>query len=267
MSTLSWQDRLISAKATQPEHQATRLTVMPTAKSGRIRFAMLSENLNWHDWSYWCQKAAEGTFSFLLEAVASVLMTPVQFLKVIGAGRWYAVEKQQRQNAFLAAFLGVVLISVLLGASKFLWSASGITVFNWIQVVMTTAAGLLSWLLIAIIIAGLGFAFKGEFRLYKLLISTGFAPVPWLFLIPVQLLQWSIVDFMPGLAASMTIINLLLWVWTVTLFILGVKYSLDLTLGRVLILLGAPFILGIVAIAWIAGFFGTLVTLTQFSHF
>lgn len=225
------------------------LKVMASARTGAIRFSHLPEGLNWQAWTTWSTRAIENRNTLFVDVFYAMLTQPVQLLKLIGSGPWELTPPMIRKAFLIAATVSVVLVSFLVSVVKGLWAPPQ----SIESVLFGTFAGALSWGLAAGFASLLGFVFSGRLRLFNVLCTTGFAVLPWVLLVPSQLLQLTVGETLPTVNILLTLFNTFLALWTTWLFMLALKYSFGLSGVKTALLALLPLLC---AILYIASFLG-----------
>lgn len=173
------------------------------------------------------------------------------------------------------ALLTVLLISAMLSVSGVASSAMGNPdgSAGWVSSVVfsvvsgaffSAVGGAFSWLLVGFLFSTLTWVFTGQSRLKACLASTGWATAPWVLFPFAGALKAGLAGLL-GPVAGGVLGGLLgstlaagLWGWSVTLFVVALRFSLNLPPERLGVLLGLLFALAWLPLAWFIGFFTTL---------
>lgn len=118
-----------------------------------------------------------------------------------------------------------------------------------------TVLGVLMWAAMGLIIALLAYAFSGQARVKTFLCLSALATLPWLLAAPAALLKMGIGAL--GVAFS-ALLGLGIWLWTVLLFALAIHVTYRMSAERVMIVLVMPFVMLLVFLFWVGGFFSTI---------
>ncbi len=182
-----------------------------------------------------------------LNILYNILVSPSQEFRVVSIG---PVPK----NALLAYGTAIVLIVSGLGViySPFVSSTEGLL----FKILFAAITGLIFWLFTALVFSTTAYIFGMRGRPQTFLILTAYAVLPWIFL-PVVMLFKGILG-----AFGNTIVifgSLGIWLWSVILFLMALKYTYNLTLERVLLAGTIPILMTFIGISWLSGFFYNLV--------
>ena len=159
-------------------------------------------------------------------------------------------EDTPSNRMLVYALITVVLISGLGPLIYFVGHGGAINRLFY-EVPIQALFGLILWMASSIIISLLAFAFTGEPRIRLLLTLTAFATLPWIFEGPATLLQASAGTLGTVLGG---IGSLAVWLWSVVLFGFAVGCTYRLSAERTVIILFAPFMMGLIFISWFTGF-------------
>lgn len=120
-------------------------------------------------------------------------------------------------------------------------------------------SGLIKWVFFAAFVEALASIFKKGGQIKVFLTLSAFALLPWIFIGPVSLLKTG------GIFTSLIgiIFGLAIWLWTTVLTIFAAMKAYEISSGRILLLVSAPFIGGVIFFNWIIGFFSTLIQLLK----
>lgn len=95
--------------------------------------------------------------------------------------------------------------------------------------------------------------FTEENRFRPLLCLVSFSLIPWIFTAPLVLLKINI-----PLIITSTILELIIWIWSIVLLFLSVKQLYNLSTGKTWLFFAIPVIGSIVAANWVSQFFAIL---------
>lgn len=175
-----------------------------------------------------------------LENIYGILFTPDE-----------ALDKLKEQKPMSQAIVIVIVVSLLDLLLKF--DTHSINA-NLIRIFPEIFIGLVSWLIFVLFIELVVSIFKHEGQYKTLLVLTGYALIPWLFLAPIEILKSAtlIGNFFA------IIFGLIVWVWVITLMFKAVSKTYDISLNRVMLILLIPFIATVINFSWLYGFWKTL---------
>lgn len=181
-----------------------------------------------------------------LSIVYNVLFHPTQEFRVISMG---PVPK----DLLLAFATGIVLFVSGTGVvySPMVQSTQGLM----FKLVMSSLSGLLFWLFSTAVFASAAYVFCRRGRPQTLLILTGYATLPWIFLPVVMLFKGTF-----GAVGNTVAVfgSLGLWLWSAVLYLMAIKYTYDLTLDRILLAACLPLLMAFLGFSWVGGFFFNL---------
>src|SRR5262249_32774558 len=152
---------------------------------------------------------SSGTFAQLEESypdlLYAVLFHPIATFKTLAA------EHNLSNRMLLYALFSVILISALLPVIQLI-SMGGKPAILAFTIPLSVMIGTLIWVLMAVIIALLSYAFANQTRFRTFLILSGLATLPWLLMGPVSLLKYGLGPIGAVLCAGF---GLLIWLWSV----------------------------------------------------
>lgn len=187
--------------------------------------------------------------SLVLDAVYQTLFHPVSQFKRI------AIGPVSRDRLLLLSALVVLSVSAM-GITY----ATGATSFGWLLMrgVMSAVGGIILWLITGSIIATAAYVFGLRGRPVTLLILTGLAMLPWIFLPVFGLFKLS-GALVPPLSAVGILGALSLWIWSGFLFWMAVRYTYNLSLERLFLAIGLPLLMSFLLFLWVGQFFAKLI--------
>lgn len=156
----------------------------------------------------------------------------------------------------LQAFIILVLISIIEAITSF--SGTNIIAFGLITFAYIFIA-VISWFFVGAILDFFYSTFSRSHRLDHILTVTAFSLLPWLLIAPIDLYKHAGIM---GIAVAI-VLSLLVWVWTVVLFVLALTKVLQISIGRTILLLLMPFLGTIIALSWLSGFISNLMSITN----
>ncbi|HEY9747008.1 MAG TPA: Yip1 family protein [Oculatellaceae cyanobacterium] len=183
-----------------------------------------------------------------LDLLYAVLFHPVRTFKELTG------ETEPDNRLLLYALFSVILVSAIAPVIRFI-NVGGQPVNLLLFMPLSALIGSLVWLLSGLVVAMLSYAFTEQTRFRTILTLSGFATLPWVFMGPISLLK-------VGLGAVGVVLcalfGLSVWLWSVLLFALAIAVTYAMTAERVLIVLVMPFVMTLIFIGWIFGFFGNI---------
>lgn len=188
----------------------------------------------------------------LLSTIYGTLFNPSETFKNI---------KEQQDPPIFAAFLVVILVSIIGCINDFNINSILALVLSIISYVIFA---LISWVFIAAIIDALASVFSKTRAFDTLLVLTAFSLLPWILIGPIGLFKSFGVDGIGVIGYLFAIIlGIAIWIWTVLLFLFAVSKTYDLNGGKTILLALMPFLGGIIAFFWLAGFIANLISIVN----
>lgn len=176
------------------------------------------------------------------------------FYEVLTAPKKAFDRLKENPPVFQGLFI-VVFVSILNNLLNFDMSNGSVSLL-WLifSIVGAAIGGIVSWLFFAIFLEIIAYIFDRSGKFNQFLTLSGFALLPWIFLGPIELLKSAgIVGKIIGVILGLTI-----WVWVVSLTVLAIIKSYDLSLQKTLSLIAVLFLSSILLLFWYVGFFTTL---------
>lgn len=174
-----------------------------------------------------------------LDVFYNTLFHPVQLYRAIGHEE---VEGKDR-----LVFYGVIIVALASsGAAVAMPAASSVT---WLlfQVIMAALCGLMVWLFTAMTFATAAYVFGNRGQPQVFLILSAFATLPCLFL-PV------IMQFKEPLGSVGNVLgffgSLVVWIWSLGLFLMAIKFAYRMTVTRVMLALLLPVTMTLLGLVW-----------------
>lgn len=180
-----------------------------------------------------------------LSTIYGTILTPFQTFDSL------KIEENQR---VFEAFWIVMIVSII-GCINDYHSTNmvllAVSIFSYI------VTGLISWILIATILDSITMVFTKVSKFDTFLTLSGFALLPWILMGPISLFKTAgIFGYLIAIA-----LGLIVWFWTVVLFLVAIYKTYDLSLGKTFVLVIAPFVTGLIALAWIVGFLSNVISI------
>ncbi len=175
------------------------------------------------------------------ENIYSVIFSPKAFF-----------EKKDRTISIRLAAATVAFIAVInkLIASVFGTSTTNIFLLIFF-LILQVAAMLVLWFLTALFFEYTAKIFDKSGNFHKVLFYTSFAPIPYIFFAPLNLLkQFSNSGYFIG-----SIAELILYFWIIFLYALSIRAAYDISISRSFMLIFLPFVSSFFAIYWLVCFF------------
>jgi Yip1 domain len=183
----------------------------------------------------------------LLNIIYNILLSPAQEFRVVALG---PVPKE-RLLGYSLLFVGIISAGGVI-YSPVVHSTDGLM----LKVLLSALTGLVFWLFTAGIYATTAYTFGIHGRPRTLLILTGYATLPWIFL-PVAVL---FKGFLGTFGQTISVFaSLGIWLWAAILFLMALKHTYSLTIERVLLIAAIPLLMAFLGIAWVGGFFFNLI--------
>ena len=184
------------------------------------------------------------TSSTFLNYTFGVLFHPVRTFE----------ELSEKENQPIWEALGMILLVSVIGCLNS-FSGEHIVVFA-LYFVFYLMLAIFSWVFTASIIDFLASSFAQKHNFNRILVFTGFALAPWIFLGPINLFKFATTY---GVVLAV-ILSVLIWVWTAALFIIALSKALKISFARALVILIMPFIGSFIAFYWMIGFFSNIIS-------
>lgn len=182
-----------------------------------------------------------------LNIAYNILVHPSQEFKVVSVG---PVPKD-----ILLAY-GAVIVFLVSGIGVLYSPMIATTSGLFLKFLLSATTGLILWLFTGTVFSTAAYIFGTRGRPQTLLILTAYATLPWVLLPSVMLFKGTLGAF----GQTISILGSLgIWLWTVILFLMALRYTYNLTLERVLLAAGLPIMMTFLGIGWISGFFFNLV--------
>lgn len=148
--------------------------------------------------------------------------------------------------------LGTVIFILLLSkiaAAVFNGSILLLTFFT--SLLFYIVAGVIFWFLTALFFEYIAKIFSCDGNLSKVLFYTAFAPVPYIFFAPLNLIkQFNILGYILG-----SLVELILYFWIIFLYAYSVRAAYNISLSRSFMLIFLPIVSSVFTIYWLVCFF------------
>lgn len=156
-------------------------------------------------------------------------------------------EWPRSQNHFFYALAAVVLVSIVKSLS--ITADYHLNFWSLFWVLLSAVIGLCVWLLVSLTFACMAFSLRSKARLLTLLILTGYASLPWVLVLPLQML-FGHIPFVGGLFYIIGVTLLLGWIFT--LFIMALQVTYQIKPFQAIVMSFTPALLFILMQAWCA---------------
>lgn len=183
-----------------------------------------------------------------LDIFYNILFHPAQEFKVVAIG---PVPKD-----LLLAYSAIIVIVVSAIGVVYTPMASATTEGITFHMLLAGFSGIVFWVVSGSIFALTSYIFCQRGRPMTLLILTGYATLPWLFL-PVTMLFKDVLGSIGNTIAIMGALGL--WLWTTVLYLMALKYTYSLSLERVFLAASLPLLMSFLGVSWVGGFFFNLI--------
>ena len=183
------------------------------------------------------------TLDKYFENIYSVIFSPKAFF--------------EREDLTISTRLAVTTVTLVAAISKISISIfdGSITnpLFN-LTLIYSIVTAIFLWFVTALFFEYTAKIFEKDGSLKKILFYTSFAPVPYIFFAPLNLLKSvGTFGYLFGAYAEF-----FLYLWIIFLYVLAIKSVYKITLARSFMLIFLPFIAGFFAINWMIGFFSKI---------
>jgi hypothetical protein len=201
-----------------------------------------------------------------LDAVAATLLTPLTYFASFtppptcpyqpNGEPVPPAEKQPTPPALVYGLIVLVVVACQLPLALQIGRPS-LTANQLInEAVFSLLVTFVEWLVLANLLALLGYLFTGKQRLVPLLTGNALAMLPWLLLAPAKLLTFGAPVGLQAFVHVLLVGGLLLW--SVALFFTSVAQAYHMTLVRALTLAALPSVLPFLFVVWLVELVGLL---------
>lgn len=174
------------------------------------------------------------------ENLYSVIFSPKAFL-----------EREDLTISIRLAVTTVILITVLSKIATSIFDGSIANMWFVLSLIWSIICAIFLWFITGLFFEYTAKIFEKDGNLSKLLFYTSFAPVPYIFFAPLNLLK-SVGTFGYFLGAYC---EFFLYLWIIFLYVLALKSVYKITLARSFMLIFLPFLATFFAFNWMVGFF------------
>ena len=174
------------------------------------------------------------------ENLYSVIFSPKAFF-----------EREDLTISIRLAVTTVILITVLSKIATSIFDGSLANMWFVLSLIWSIICAIFLWFITGLFFEYTAKIFEKDGNLSKLLFYTSFAPVPYIFFAPLNLLK-SVGTFGYFLGAYC---EFFLYLWIIFLYVLALKSVYKITLARSFMLIFLPFLATFFAFNWMVGFF------------
>ena len=174
------------------------------------------------------------------ENLYSVIFSPKAFF-----------EREDLTISIRLAVTTVILITVLSKIATSIFDGSITNMWFVPSLIWSIICAIILWFITGLFFEYTAKIFEKDGNLSKLLFYTSFAPVPYIFFAPLNLLK-SVGTFGYFLGAYC---EFFLYLWIIFLYVLALKTVYKITLARSFMLIFLPFLATFFAFNWMVGFF------------
>ncbi len=174
------------------------------------------------------------------ENLYSVIFSPKAFF-----------EREDLTISIRLAVTTVILITVLSKIATSIFDGSIANMWFVLSLIWSIICAIFLWFITGLFFEYTAKIFEKDGNLSKLLFYTSFAPVPYIFFAPLNLLK-SVGTFGYFLGAYC---EFFLYLWIIFLYVLALKSVYKITLARSFMLIFLPFLATFFAFNWMVGFF------------
>ena len=180
------------------------------------------------------------TTNDFFENIYSVIFSPKAFF-----------EREEMKISVRLGFATVIFVSLIYNITKSVFDASIINKAFIFLLIWKIALAVIAWFLTALLFEFIAKIFDKDGNMNKLLFLTAFAPVPYIFFAPLNLLKHS-GTFLYTVAS---LLELFLYIWIIYLYTLALKSTYNISNARAFMLILMPFISAFFALFWLVCFF------------
>lgn len=173
------------------------------------------------------------------ENIYKVIFSPKEFF-----------EQKEITISIRLAIATIVLVAVINKFSFGIFDGSILKISFLFSILGTIISAVSVWFLTSLFFEYIAKIFNKDGNLEKLLFLTAFAPVPYIFFAPLNLIK-HIGEIGYVLA---TLIEVLLYFWIIFLYALALRAVYDITISRAFMLIFIPFVSSFFAIYWLVCF-------------
>ncbi len=180
------------------------------------------------------------TTNEFFENIYSVIFSPKAFY-----------ENKDIKISIRVALGTILFISILIKLTSSIFDGSIITLTFWSSMFFHIIVTIFLWFFTALFFEYCAKIFYRENNLSKILFYTAFAPVPYIFYAPLNLVkQAGLLGYFLG-----SIVEFLLYFWIIFLYAYSLRAAYNISLSRSFMLIFLPFVSFFFAIYWAVCFF------------
>ena len=180
------------------------------------------------------------TTNEFFENIYSVIFSPKAFY-----------ENKDIKISIRVALGTILFISILIKLTSSIFDGSIITLTFWSSMFFHIIVTIFLWFFTALFFEYCAKIFYRENNLSKILFYTAFAPVPYIFYAPLNLVkQAGLLGYFLG-----SIVEFLLYFWIIFLYAYSLRAAYNISLSRSFMLIFLPFVSFFFAIYWTVCFF------------
>lgn len=165
-------------------------------------------------------------------------------------------NKDLKMSVRLAVF-NVILIAVIYNIAASVFNGTILLLSFWSTFIFKILGAVVFWLFVALFFEYIAKIYSKDGNLTKILFYTAFAPIPYIFFAPLNLIKHSgLLGYFIG-----TLTELILYLWIIFLYAHSLRVTYDISLSRSFMLIFLPFISVFFAIYWLVCFFTKIGTI------
>ncbi len=180
------------------------------------------------------------TTNDFFENIYSIIFSPKAFF-----------EREEMTVSVRLALATVIFISLIYNITKGIFDTSIVDASFIFTLIFKTVFAVFFWFITALLFEYIAKIFDKDGNLNKLLFYTAFAPVPYIFFAPLNLVKHA-GAFAFAIAS---LIEFCLFIWIIYLYSLALKATYKISNARAFMLILIPFISAFFALFWIVCFF------------
>ena len=180
------------------------------------------------------------TTNDFFENIYSVIFSPKAFF-----------EREEMKISVRIGLATVIFVSLIYNLTKAVFDTSIISKAFFFLLIWKIIFAVIAWFLTALLFEFIAKIFDRDGNINKLLFLTAFAPVPYIFFAPLNLLKHA--GTFSYTVASL--IEFLLYLWIIYLYALALKSTYNISNARAFMLILIPFISTFFAMFWLVCFF------------
>ena len=180
------------------------------------------------------------TTNDFFENIYSVIFSPKAFF-----------EREEMKISVRLGLATVIFVSLIYNLTKAVFDTSIISKAFFFLLIWKIIFAVIAWFLTALLFEFIAKIFDRDGNINKLLFLTAFAPVPYIFFAPLNLLKHA--GTFSYTVASL--IEFLLYLWIIYLYSLALKSTYNISNARAFMLILIPFLSTFFAMFWLVCFF------------